>query len=108
MGYAGVCVCHLKPLSPSLCLCLSPTHTTHTHTLTLIHGFSDGISVSPVDLPAADGPDRLSGSVCDVFITHPTHTHQVNNFKHLFVILANLNETHCYKVEDSHEFLRLK
>ncbi len=69
-----VCVCHLKPLFLSLCLCLSLTHT-----LTLIHGFSDGIGVSPVDLPAADGPDRLSGSVCDVLL-HTLHTLiQVNN-----------------------------
>ncbi len=59
-----VCVCHLKPLS----LTLSHTHThTHTQTLSFVC-FSDGIGVSPVDLPASDGPDRLSGCVCDVLL----------------------------------------
>ncbi len=60
-----------SPLTP-----LSHTHTTHTHTY--IHTlsfvcFSDGIGVSPMDLQAADGPDRLSGCVCDVLL-HTQHT----------------------------------
>ncbi len=71
---------------------LSPSHThthTHTHTQTLVHGFSDGIGVSPVDLPAADGPDRLSESVCDVLLHTQRHTLiQVN--------LIHLNQAQCF------------
>ncbi len=67
---------------------LSLPHT-HTHTHTLVNGFSDGIGVSPVDLPAADGPDRLSGSVCDVLLHTQRHTLiQVN--------LIHLNQAQCF------------
>ncbi len=74
----------------SLSLSLSHTHThTYTHTHTLVNGFSDGIGVSPVDLPAADGPDRLSGSVCDVLLHTQRHTLiQVN--------LIHLNQAQCF------------
>ncbi len=34
---------------------------------------SDGIGVSLEDLQAPDGPDRLSGCVCDVLL-HTQHT----------------------------------
>ncbi len=62
-------------------LSLSHTHT-HTHTLSRS-------CVSPVDLPAADGPDRLSGSVCDVLLHTQRHTLiQVN--------LIHLNQTQCF------------
>ncbi len=70
---------------------LSPSHT-HTHTHTHKHSlvcFFDGIGVSPVDLPAADGPDRLSGSVCDVLLHTQRHTLiQVN--------LIHLNQAQCF------------
>ncbi len=72
---------------------ITHTHThaythTRTHTLSFVC-FSDGIAVSPVDLPAADGPDRLSGSVCDVLLHTQGHTLiQVN--------LIHLNQAQCF------------
>ncbi len=60
---------------------LSLTHT-HTHKHSLVC-FSDGIGVSPVDLPDADGPDRLSESVCDVLLHTQRHTLIQVNLIHL-------------------------
>ncbi len=81
----------------------SHTHThTHTHTLKTLSFvcFSDGIGVSPEDLPAADGPDRLSGCVCDVLLHTQQHTLiQVNLINSReFKSGSVFHKSNCYQI----------
>lgn len=52
---------------------------------------SNGVGISPVDLQAADGPDHLSGCVCDVLL-HTQHTLVQVNIFNIFEYFINYRE----------------